>query len=155
MLPCSTVGIGMESALGISVYQDLPCTRQGLSTHFLLCMQAVLALRHAALSSWAALPQDSKQSVLSFLLQHTLHNAAAAPPPQQDAYSQQQLLVQTQCAATVAALVKRGWEDMAVEERHALMQGIDSAAAQAGTFLLRCRCLLLIGCSNISGQSMA
>ena len=75
--------------------------------------------------------------MLRFLLQHTLHSAAAASPPppppqQQHSYPQQQLLVQTQCAATVAALVKRGWEDMAVEERHSLMQGIDSAAAQAG-----------------------
>lgn len=83
--------------------------------------QAVLALRHATLAGWAALPTDTRRGVLQFLLQFAMH-AAATPQP----------LVQAQCAAAAAAVIKRGWEEMAVEERHAVMHSIDSAAAQTG-----------------------
>lgn len=58
---------------------------------------------------------------MQFLLQHALLRAAGQQP-----------LVAAQCQATAAALIKRGWEGLSVEERHALMQGIDSTAAQAG-----------------------
>eukprot|EP00873_Tetraselmis_striata_P034405 jgi/Tetstr1/454669/TSEL_041559.t1 len=101
----------LQACKHILEYSSLPTAR----------FQALLTLREAVLRDWGQLPPGSRAELRLYLLHRLL---AGAPESEQ--------VVRTQLTGTLAAVLKRGWNEQAPAERESFFQEVEGAVAQSG-----------------------
>ena len=104
-------------------------------------VQAVLALREAAIRDWPLLTVEQQLALRTFTLHYLLHNVANLPQ-----------LVQSQLTSVLARLLKRGWAEDSPAQKGAFFAEVEGAVASAGDTAARRAAIQLLEVSHQVAQ---